>query len=59
MILESCIGGGDGALRRPRPRSRADGTCVERGSIPLVAPLHAALHGAARRVPPLRFMGGL
>jgi len=42
-------GGRDIALRCPRPRSRAGGTCVERGSIPLVAPLHAALDAAAQR----------
>jgi len=41
----------DGALRRPRPR-RAGGTYAVQRLTTLVAPLHAALHGAARRVPP-------
>jgi len=41
-------GGRDIALRCPRPR-RAGGTCVKRGPIPLVAPLHAALDAAAQR----------
>jgi len=45
----------DGALRRPARVDGAGGTYTVQRLTTLFAPLHAALHGAARRVPPPRF----